>query len=63
MTTKIDIIETINNLPVNARTTVLYALVGSLNARLIGASQRIVQFLDRNDGDVHEEINSQFMSV
>ena len=57
----IDINETIANLPEQARTTVLYSLVGSLNTRIIGGAQRIVRACDKNGEDIHAEINEGFV--
>ncbi len=56
----IDLNDTINNLPEQARTTVLYSLVGSLNTRIIGGAQRIVQACDKTGEDIHAEINEGF---
>lgn len=56
----IDLNETINNLPEQARTTVLYSLVGSLNTRIIGGAQRIVNACDKTGEDLHGEINEGF---
>lgn len=50
----------IDNLPQRAKESVLYGVVGSLNARLIGAAQRIVQFAQRNDVDIESLINNDF---
>lgn len=50
----------LDNLPQRARESVLYGVVGSLNARLIGAAQRIVQFAARKDVDIESLINNQF---
>ena len=59
----IDINETIDNLPEQARTTVLYSLVGSLNTRMIGGAQRIVNTCDKLGEDVHGEINEGFLAT
>ena len=56
----IDINNTIDNLPEQARTTVLYSLVGSLNVRIVGAAQRIVTTCDKHGEDLHAEINEGF---
>lgn len=56
----IDINNTVANLPEQARTTVLYSLIGSLNTRLIGGAQRIVTNCDKNGEELHAEINEGF---
>lgn len=60
MTVHIDIKTIANNLPEQAKRTVLYGIVGSLNARIIGASSRIVQAIERNDSDVSTEVVNGF---
>lgn len=50
----------IDKLPQRAKESVLYGVVGSLNARLIGAAQRIVQFAQRKDVDIETLINNDF---
>lgn len=50
----------LDKLPQRARESVLYGVVGSLNARLIGAAQRIAQFAARKDVDIESLINNQF---
>lgn len=55
-----DFYEIIDQLPEQAKTSVLYSLVGSLNVRIVGAAQRIVRACDRAGDDLHEEIVTQF---
>jgi hypothetical protein len=52
-----DIIE---NLPTNAKSSVLYSLVGSLNASILYNAQSIVRACDHNGDDVREEICTDF---
>ena len=60
MTIHFDIKALIANLPEQARRTVLYGLVGSFNARIIGAASRMVDAIKRNDSDVGTEIKNDF---
>ena len=60
MTVHIDIKNIIANLPEQARRTLLYGIVGSLNARIIGAASRIVLAIERNDSDVSTEVVNDF---
>lgn len=52
--------ELINNLPEQARQSMLYSMVGSLNARIIGMASRIVDAIKRDDSDVSTEIGNGF---
>lgn len=52
--------DLIGDLPEQARRTALYSLVGSLNARVIGACSRVVQYIEREGHDVHTEIVNDF---
>lgn len=52
--------ELINSLPNNARTTALYALVGSLNASILYGAQFIARTCDAHGDDVHDEIGNDF---
>lgn len=52
-----DIIE---NLPANAKSSVLYSLVGSLNASILYNAQSIVRQCDHSGDDIHEEVCMDF---
>ena len=60
MSVNICIKSILANLPEQAKRSVLYGIVGSLNARIIGAAARIVQQIERRDGDVSSEICNEF---
>lgn len=52
--------DMIQSLPTNAKTSVLYGLVGSLNASIIYNAQYIVRQCDLNGDDVREELCNDF---
>lgn len=54
------IYDLIEKLPKNAKTSVLYSLVGSLNASILYNAQSIVKQCDANGDDVREELCNGF---
>ncbi|WP_018609520.1 hypothetical protein [Uliginosibacterium gangwonense] len=60
MSINLDLTTLIMALPEQAQRTVLYGLVGSLNARVIGSCARIVQYVEREGSDVSTEIVNGF---
>lgn len=54
------IYDLIDKLPTNAKASVLYGLVGSLNASILYSAQFIVRQCDANGDDVREELCNDF---
>lgn len=55
-----DFYNIIETLPTQAKTSVLYGMIGSLNSRLIYGAQRIVSDCDRNNDNLNDETISGF---